>query len=305
MSAATHRRPLLLVLVGLAALAVPACANESDEAATEAATVAPSSAPTDATTSLPIPTEPPATEPPATEPPATEPPATDSVDVASSAAEATEPIVLTPGDPVKLHTGEVVRFETEGADFELAGHDGWVAFVSPLSTWITTSPDLGRAWVSVLHLKNGHPELGADADLSGVAIPADPRVDIADLLLPDGSPNLTSLLPLPDDWFGYLASLPGLTVGAPSPTSFGQITGDAVTYEVEEMSDAPQPFCANGLLAWVELESSWCLVEGEVGTILVAEADGERFELNVGTNEHATADDEAALAEVLASLRMV
>ena len=296
-AAVHHAPPLRLVLIGLAALAVPACGGDSAATTiTDHTTVLSSTASADTSPAVVV-------APASTTGPVT---TTTGATTTTSTGAAAAAVVLAPANErTELHAGELVRFETEGADFELSGQDGWVAFATPVSVWFTTWPDLGRAWVSVLHLKNGHPELGTDADLGGVAIPADPHVKIADLLLPDGSPNLASLLPLPDDWFGYLATLPGLTVGEPSPTSLGEITGDAVTYVVGEMSDAPQPYCANGLLSWIELQSSWCLVEGEAGTILVAEADGERYELNVGTNEHATADDEAALETVLASLRMV
>lgn len=213
--------------------------------------------------------------------------------------------VLAPGlQPIDLRDGEVVRFGTEGATFELTGQDGWVAFATPVSVWFTTLPDIGTAWVSIVHLKDGHPELGpAGADLSGVAIAADPFASEDSLTGTEGLPNLENFRSLPDDWFAYLASLPGLSIEPPTPATFGAITGDAAAYTVGEVPTVPAALCSEGLLTWVESNGSWCFAEGESGTVAIVEIDGARYELNIGTTERATDDDRAALDAIVASLR--
>jgi hypothetical protein len=306
-TASGRHTSLVAATVALIALALPGCSSDDDDATTSVAeaTVA-SATPTNAA--------------PTTAAPTTAAPTAISTTVASTSATSTPDAstsVSTGGDdeiatlplsdePRQLHTDEVVRYETEAGTFELAGQDGWVAFVTPVSVWFTTTPDLGRAWVSIVFLKDGHPELGPEgADVDAVAIAGDPRMPLTDLTLPDGTPNLAELRPLPGDWLGYLAGLPGVTLAEPAATTLGEIDGDAAAYAIVGVPEDPTAYCTNGLLTWIELHGSWCLANGESGTLMVAEHDGARFELNVGTDDRATPADEAALAAIVDTLRLV
>ena len=304
----------LVPLLASVALLVTACGGDDTSAPAAPTSVAPSSVPSpdpssesvpadDATPESTIDGTDPTDSPDSTASPDTTIAADDSSTGAGSAADG----VLAPGpQPIDLRTDEVVRYETDGGTFELTGQDGWVAWVTPVSVWFTTMPDIGTAWVSIVHLKDGHPELGpAGADLAGVAIAADPLASEDSLTGTEGLPNLENLRPLPDDWFAYLSSLPGLSIDPPAPATFGAVTGDAAAYTVGDVATVTDALCGEGLLSWVEGNGSWCFAEGESGTVMITEIDGARFELNIGTTERATDDDRAALDAIVASLRAV
>jgi len=266
----------------------------TDASSTSAEVAKPASRSTTATTEVPTGTEPVAT-------------AATTIDEAPPSTPASdEMVVLAPGSaPIGLREGEVVRFATENAIFEITGQDGWVAFVTPLDVWLTGA-DTWQIWVSIAHLKDARPDLGeSGADRSGMAVPADPLMSLAKTALPDGTPILENFRPLPDDWFAYIRSLPGLTLGEVSALSIGGIDGEGATYTVGDVPDAPDAVCANGSMSWAQLGGWWCFTENESGTLLVAEIGGARYEVNIGATDSAATADRDALDAIVASLRVV
>ena len=125
------------------------------------------------------------------------------------------------------------------------------------------------------------------------------------LALPDGTPIFENLRGLPDDWFAYVASLPGLAVGDVEPMSVGGIDGDGATYSVGDVPEAPLATCLDGVMSWVERTGGWCFSEQESGTLLITEIGGNRYELNVGTANDVAAADRSALDAMIASLVLV
>ncbi len=300
----------LISLIGIAAILTAGCGSDSTESSATTATAATTPAVSESSGAPATSAAPPATEdaPATTVVSSTLGPDTSSTDSPETTpADNGGATVLVAGDePIQLRDGETVRFQTDQAAFEVVGQDGWLVFVTPINAWFTPATSFGQAWISIAHLKDGRPELGADgADLTGVAIPADPFITADQLALPDGTPIFENLRGLPDDWFAYVASLPGLAVGDVEPMSVGGIDGDGATYSVGDVPEAPLATCLDGVMSWVERTGGWCFSEQESGTLLITEIGGNRYELNVGTANDVAAADRSALDAMIASLVLV
>lgn len=209
-----------------------------------------------------------------------------------------------------MEDGQRYRASVYGTTIEFVGAAGWLAFAHGNSLEIRLPTEPAPAGISIVRLHDARPEGDlANADPTGLAIPNDPFASQPSLISSDGVPNLAAVRGLPADWFGYVDSLPGMTLSDAAPGRSGGIEGDRVKFAVSGLAETPTAMCATTtearcVLVSVELSGAFFWGEGDAGQLLLATIDGERFEISTWTNSlnAPSAADLDELAEMASSV---